>query len=194
MLAALAGATALGVSLRDAAAAIRKVEPMWCRLAPVQLPSGAIMLRDETNGSFTTYKIALDILARATGVRRVAVVGDMWDAGADPGQRLGLLGRHVAAAADLAVFVGRYAGFAAKAAVGSGMAPGCVRSFDETLQAARFLLSELREGDLALLKGQLIHHLYRIYWAQTGTVECQRNECSLVRECDGCPKLGWRPF
>jgi len=187
--AALGAAVACGIELAAAVAAAADLEPAPARLEPVPLPSGAVLLRDECNASVTTYGPALAILAAARGVRRVAVVGDTWDSGLGEPGRHEALGRAVAASADLAVFVGAGSEHAARAAMAAGMEPGRVY-FPETLPVAARLLGELTgDGDLVLLKGQVIQHLSRLYLAQIRPIACWRTTCQRMRRCDLCPSL-----
>jgi hypothetical protein len=109
----------------------------------------------------------------------------------DTGKRISVhvreLGQAAARAADLAVFIGEHAQPAARAAVRSGMAPGAVVGFADLQRAAAYLKSELRRGDLVLLKGRTTDHLERVLFAQVGAVRCRRATCSKTIACDLCP-------
>jgi UDP-N-acetylmuramoyl-tripeptide--D-alanyl-D-alanine ligase len=96
--------------------------------------------------------------------------------------------------ADLLVFTGSSARAARAEARRAGLLDDQVASFEKISEAADFLRSELREGDLVLLKaGRSTEHLARIYYAQTGTVECWRPSCKKPMLCDFCDELGHRP-
>ncbi len=189
---AAAAATACGVGLAQAAAALGNVPPFPGRMQPAPLPGGAVMLRDDYNGSIDSLEPACAVLRDAQGVRRVLVISDCSDFGTHYRHRH----RHIAAlaqqAAELVVFVGSKSGFTAKQALRLGMPPEAVRSFPTLASAAEFLKQELGPGDPALLRGRSSDHLARLYFAQLGQIECWRMPCGYRGSCDGCSKLGFR--
>ncbi len=91
---------------------------------------------------------------------------------------------------DLAVFVSEHGHRAVKAAVTSGMKPKSVLSFADLREAANYLKSELRRGDLALLKGRVTDHMSRVFFAQFGTIGW-KTQCRKRIICDFCEE--WRP-
>jgi UDP-N-acetylmuramoyl-tripeptide--D-alanyl-D-alanine ligase len=170
--------------------ALEQVQPYRARLQPLALPCGATLLRDDENGSVTALQEALGVMKEAEVPRRIAVLGDTWDSGlGEPRARLEDLGRRVAGTVDLAVFVGEYGHYAAEALIASGMKPEKVRSIPGLRETAEFLKSELRPGDLALLKGQYMQHLSRIYLAQLGPVQCWKMKCLEITPCERCEEL-----
>jgi len=190
VLGALAAAVCCGMDLKDAVRALEQAQPYRARLQPVALPCGATLLRDDENGSVTALQEALGVMKEAEVPRRIAVLGDTWDSGlGEPRARLEDLGRRVAGTVDLAVFVGEQAHYAAEALIASGMKPVNVRSISGLRETAEFLKSELRPGDLALLKGQYMQHLSRIYLAQLGPVQCWKMKCLEVTPCERCEEL-----
>ncbi len=86
-LAVLAGATAVGGNLSDAAAALSALEPIEGRGRHhhISLPGGSFDLYDESyNASPVSVRAAISVLARtrpAPGGRRIAVLGDMLELG-----------------------------------------------------------------------------------------------------------------
>ena len=193
VLAALCAGLACGVPLESAIRAVERVRPFTGRLEPRPLPCGAVTLLDTYNGSVTTYRPALRVLAGACGVRRVAVVGDNWDSGLSEVERLERHGREVAAAADVAVFVGPRAEVSRRAAVTAGLPDEMAHACAGVEDAATLLRGELRDGDLMLLKGQWRQHLERIHLAQIGTAPCRRAECDVLIYCENCRHAGLAP-
>jgi len=192
VLAALAGAYAAGVPAAEAVSAMEGLAPVPSRLEPVTLDSGAVLLRDEYNGSIGTLDAALTVMEQARAERRVAILSDFTDDDRSPELRLGDVARRVAKFADLAVFVGAQRDVAAQAALAAGMVPEQVKRFGDFQACADYLRDELREGDLALLKGRNADHLGRIYWRMVGPVACERDECPLRILCEDCPELHGR--
>jgi len=78
---------------------------------------------------------------------------------------------------------------AASAAIAAGMKPEYVRAFLSQKAAGEYLLSELGQGDLLLLRCDMTDHAERIYWAQFGSVGCSRERCDIIRLCDNCSEL-----
>jgi UDP-N-acetylmuramoyl-tripeptide--D-alanyl-D-alanine ligase len=193
ILAALATAIAYGVPMQTAVQAVKTVHPHIARMQPVTLPNGAVVLRDECNASVTTYVPALRVLREACVHRRIAVVGDTWDSGLALRERFASLGQQIAESADIAVFVGEGGRYGADAAVAHGMAVSRVKAITELHDAAEFLNREIQEGDLVLLKSQVIQHFTRLYFSLLGSVKCRKRHCELMGLCDHCPELGWRP-
>jgi UDP-N-acetylmuramoyl-tripeptide--D-alanyl-D-alanine ligase len=192
--AALATARSLGLPLADAVAALDTAEPFLARMQPMLLPSGAVMVRDDYDGSFDAFEASLRVLAEARAARRIAVIADASDYGsAMRRKRVAHLGREVARAAEVAVFVGEAAAYGKRGALASGLAPENIHAFKDLQEASRFLRNTLRRGDLALLKGRISDHLARVFFAQLGSVHCWKDNCEKLFLCDTCPELGTAP-
>lgn len=190
---ALATSEVCGVPLAEAAKAVENVEPFRGRMQPASLDNGAVILRDECNGSVDTMVPAFEVLRRAKAARRVVVVSDCSDLKKRPRERLKHLAKAARESAEAVVFVGERASYGAKYAIAEGMRPQDVHHFVNLQDAAVFLREELKPGDLVLLKGRASHHLSRIYFALSGTVKCWRPDCSLRMTCDECIELGFTP-
>jgi UDP-N-acetylmuramoyl-tripeptide--D-alanyl-D-alanine ligase len=192
--AALAAARSLGVPLEKAAAAVELAAPFPARMQPVVLPSGAVMLRDDYDGSFDAFRGAVRVLADARAARRIAVIADASDFGSTARRkRVARLGREIAPVAEVAIFVGVAAIHGKRGALAAGLAPENAHAFRELREAADFLRASLGEGDLVLLRGRVTDHLGRLFFAQLGEVGCWKAHCSKVISCDDCPELGAAP-
>ncbi len=192
VLAGIAGAMACGIPLSVAAVAVAKVEPFAARMQPVTLPCGATMIRDELNGSYDTWQAAVSVLDESRATRRLLVVSDVIDwpvksqKARNRHKELGLTASRVA---DQAIFVSPHARHAVKAAVNAGMQPERVHGYIHLQQAAEHLKSELRQGDLVLLRGRTTDHLSRICFAQFGEIGCWKTRCNKTIVCDHCSEL-----
>jgi UDP-N-acetylmuramoyl-tripeptide--D-alanyl-D-alanine ligase len=190
VLAALLTALQCGITLNEAATALEQVEPFPARMQPVRLPSGAIVIRDEYNSSAVTLEAALRSFETFEARRRVLVISGFSDSPQNSRSRLRELGKTAAKVAGLAVFINREHGHqAVKAAIAAGMDARCVLNFTELQEAARYLRSELREGDLVLLKGRTTDHLSRVFFAQFGPIGCWKTRCRKTITCDFCEEL-----
>jgi UDP-N-acetylmuramoyl-tripeptide--D-alanyl-D-alanine ligase len=189
--AAITVARDLGVSLAAAAQALETVNPPASRLQPVLLPSGAVILRDDYDGSYPTFQAGLRVLAEARAGRRVAVISDVSDFGsARARKRLAHLGHEAAQAAELVVFFGEGAGHGREGALAAGRAADDARAFGALEDAAAFLRATLRHGDLVLLKGRTSDHAARLFFSQLGPIRCLRPQCEKRITCDACEELG----
>jgi hypothetical protein len=94
--------------------------------------------------------------------------------------------------ADMVVFIGERCEQGVERAVRQGMAPEYAHGFHDFVRAAGFLKSELRSGDLALIRGQAFHHLGRICYLLEGAIGCTRTHCDRHILCDNCDLLKFR--
>lgn len=191
---ALSAAQLCGVPLDEAVEAIARVEPVQGRMQPVLTPSGAVILRDDENGSIATLDGAFETFERARASRKFVIISDVSDDPAKQRQRASRLGRRIASIATAAVFVGDHAEFAVRGAVSAGMARENAHAYLSLRDASDFLRRELRAGDLVLLKGRASDHISRLAFAQCGEIECWVEGCNKNIECDDCGELGARPF
>jgi UDP-N-acetylmuramoyl-tripeptide--D-alanyl-D-alanine ligase len=189
VLAALAVADTLGVPLREAASILREVQPFSARMQPVQLPSGAVVLRDDYNASADPMEASLRVLQEARATRRILVITDIDVSGKRRILRLRQLALIAAQASDMAVIIGAQAAYGRRRAIEAGMAPENVYAFPSLRPAADFLKTELRSGDLLLLKGRATDHIARVFHALLGPVRCWKERCPKTMLCDECWEL-----
>jgi UDP-N-acetylmuramoyl-tripeptide--D-alanyl-D-alanine ligase len=189
LLPALAIGKLAGVPLASAAEALSRYEPLAMRMAPVQLPNGATMIRDERNGSVDTMEAALKVFGDATAARKFLILTDVSDSTQKPRQRLARIGRRAAEVADAVMFVGEHCEHGVRGAIGAGMRPDQVWSFYNIQDAAEHLRNELRPDDLVLLRGRRVDHMQRLYLNLVQDVKCWRNSCSKGTHCHVCWEL-----
>lgn len=190
VLAALAAAHVCGLDLVEAGDLLAEGKPFDARLEPVEMPGGAIFLRDEYNASVDAFEVAFEVMRGAKARRRVVVASDYSDSKKKQQRRSNQLGRETAEIAEAAVFIGQSSRRAQRKAVEAGMASELVHAFTDLQEAAGFLKTFLEPGDLVLLKGRASHHLSRLFFAQLGQVDCWKPTCSKMMLCDICPELG----
>lgn len=118
-------------------------------------PRGAILIDDTYNASPPSVLSSLGVLAAHPAVRRVAVLGEMRELGPESEAAHRLVGARAGEVADVIVTFGDAAAPLAEAAASiDGRSPR-VASFgaDRRDELAGFLLEELADGDVVLLKG-----------------------------------------
>jgi UDP-N-acetylmuramoyl-tripeptide--D-alanyl-D-alanine ligase len=192
VLAALAVAGYAGLTLQQAAAALRQVPPVTGRMQPVELPGGATVLRDDYNAAIDTLDAALGVLADARATRRILLVTDFSDSGQKRKHRLRYLARAAARSTEAVIFVGESAAYGGRQAIEAGMAPERVHTFRTLEETVRFLRSDLGFGDLLLLKGRTTDHVTRVFHALLGPIRCWKTTCRRRVPCDACWELGAR--
>ncbi len=157
-LAAIAVGHAVGMDLADVLQGL--AEPgVQVRLLIVPGPNGSQMIDDTYNASTPSVMSALGLLDAMNPRRAIAVLGDMRELGEVAEREHVAVGRRAGEVADLVVTFGEIARtIAREAATTDGrfdVGPPAVISFglEEREVLIDYLLRELRDGDVVLLKG-----------------------------------------
>jgi UDP-N-acetylmuramyl pentapeptide synthase len=202
ILAAVTVALAEGIPLDAALGPLAALEPSSGRLALVQLPNGAFLLRDEFKSALETIDAALDVLAEVPARRRILVLGEVSEPPGSQGPIYRRLGERAAGIASRLILVGgdksqesvavgaRRAGLPREAIVLCG---------SEARKAAEAARADLAPGDVVLIKGRDTQRLARVALALMGRqVRCELRSCHIrTLLCDRCPMLergSARPF
>jgi UDP-N-acetylmuramoyl-tripeptide--D-alanyl-D-alanine ligase len=192
ILAAVAAGRICHVTLPDAEQAMSTMAPFMARMQPVELPGGAIAIRDEGNGSPDTLAAMLAVMRDARARRRVLVFSDLSDSRQTPRRRLRAFGRIAAGVCEHAVFIGVHSHHAAQGAREGGMSTADCHAFIGLVDAAEHLRRQLVEGDVVFIKGRATDHLSRLLFGQFGPIDCWKRSCPIRRPCDLCQHLGAR--
>src|SRR4051812_44030215 len=157
-LAAIAVGHATGMDLADMLLGL--AEPgVQVRLLIVPGPNGSQLIDDTYNASTPSVMSALGLLEAMNPTRAIAVLGDMRELGEVSEHEHVIVGRRVGEVADLVVTFGGLARtIAREAATTDGRfdaGPPAVTSFslEQREDLIAYLLRELRQGDVVLLKG-----------------------------------------
>ena len=168
---ALAAATtgfACGLDASDIAAGLAQVRPAAMRGVLHHRQDGVEVLDDSYNSNPTAMERAIELLAETEpSGRRILAAGDMLELGpaaARAHTRIGTLAAR--AGIDLLVAVGPLSKRMAQAA--TGRKPTQVRHCDTSEEAASWLASEIRPGDLVLVKGSRGIRMERVVRALLG--------------------------
>lgn len=122
------------------------------RMVAVRTQNGALILDDSYNASPESMLAALNLLAEMKG-RKLAVLGEMYELGIYENEGHRKIGVRTAEVADRLIAVGELSKITVDAALKAGMPAGRVAWVETVDEAAGLLRSELREGDVALIKG-----------------------------------------
>ena len=123
------------------------------RLVVVKSKTGALLLDDTYNASPESMLAALNLLGDINAVRRIAVLGDMLELGQYEQQSHQLIGTRAAQIADVLLTLGERARIYAQAARAAGARARQILEFTESAGVIDWLQENLRETDVALLKG-----------------------------------------
>lgn len=151
-LSASAVAVAAGGTVEDCAAAAPGLKPASHRGELLAHRSGALLYDDAYNASPPSVRAALDTLKLLPGKRKIAVLGDMLELGAEDIWWHREAGAYAAGRADLLVSVGPRARAMAEGAIAAGMEPGRVHAVGGAEEAAALLEPMLGDGDTVLFK------------------------------------------
>lgn len=154
--AALATATSLGMSLKDACKGLAAYQPPPGRARALEGINGAVLIDDSYNSSPAASEEALaslNVVAKELKLRRIAVLGDMLELGRYSHEEHERIGELAAKQADIIIAVGIRARGIADAAKLAGMPEGSVRMFANSEEAAAALQGMVGAGDAVLIKG-----------------------------------------
>ncbi len=128
--------------------------PSELRMELVQV-RGIRVINDSYNANPVSMEKALETLNQIhTPGRKIAVLADMLELGEEAKQFHLELGRKAARLGlDRLLVVGELAGFVAQAAKEAGMSSQNVLTFADNKKVGFYLLENLKEGDLVLIKG-----------------------------------------
>ncbi len=190
-LAAAAAALAEKKDIRITIANLEKMQPAEGRMQPVQLPSGALLIRDDFKSNRESLQAALETLAGVPAERRILVLGGVAEISSRDGyDYYRELGRRIAASADHALLFLHKNAFrrCRNEAVAAGLVPDqIVRVSGNPLNALPLLPADLEEGDVILVKGKNEFRASRISLRLMGiNVKCRQEKCRLAVDCRDC--------
>jgi UDP-N-acetylmuramoyl-tripeptide--D-alanyl-D-alanine ligase len=154
-LAAAAIAFAVGVPAAECAAAAGQMCAAEHRGELKRHGSGALLFDDAYNANPSSMRAALaalETLGAPSGGRRIAVLGDMLELGAEEERWHREAGGAVVGRADLLVCVGSRARLLGAGAIAAGVAPEAVKFLATSEEAAHLLEETLGAGDVVLFK------------------------------------------
>ncbi len=155
LLAATAVAIEFDVPLEVIAARVKTLTPAAHRGEVLRLTTGVTVVDDSYNANPTAMRRALEVLARSTANRKIAVLGEMLELGDQSMALHEEVGRAAARSGiDRLVTVGGAPAAAmSDAAIAAGLPRAHVQHVATSDEAGNVVLSAVRGGDLVLVKG-----------------------------------------
>lgn len=177
-----------GMKIGQAAALLREAKPSSGRMEVVTSSDGVSFVRDDWKAPLWSFEAPLDFMRAARAERKVLVIGTLSDYSLSASKLYPRIAARALDIGDLVVFVGPHSLRAVKGVVEEDRER--IRAFPDIGEAGRFLRSELRTGDLVLLKGSgKVDHLVRLYLDRVQNITCWRSRCGREFSCIGCDKL-----
>jgi UDP-N-acetylmuramoyl-tripeptide--D-alanyl-D-alanine ligase len=188
VLASLGVALAADLPLEKAITAIAQVQPIEGRMQMMIGNDGVVFIRDDCKAPHWSLREPLTFLQEARADRKVAIVGMISDVSGDNTQKYKKFCRQIRESADIVVFVGPHAHRALRAR--QNESDTTIQGFSSIRHAATYLQTELRKGDLVLLKGSFkADHLLRLIINRDRPIQCWKDQCNMEVFCDKCPSL-----
>lgn len=147
----------LGVPVPKIQYAVEKIEQVEHRLNVKRTPGGLTIIDDAFNSNPDGSRMAVDVLSRMTGGRRIIITPGMIELGTRQVELNRELGRHIAGNVDIAIIVGEYN----REAIVSGiieagtLPPEALYQVDKFAHAQEVLTSIARAGDTVLYENDL---------------------------------------
>lgn len=157
-LAGLAVGHIFGINLVESALALQNVKPLAGHMRIIQGIKKTLLIDDTYNSSPDAVRSALnavDKIIPQEGGKRIVVLGDMLELGADTEQAHREVGFRIAELNfDFLITVGEASKkFTAQAAREAGLDENKTAVFDDSASAGKFLQDKMEKGDVILIKG-----------------------------------------
>lgn len=170
--AALAAGHLMGCDMDSMIDGLESLEPLEMRGRVLDLPGNVRVMDDSYNANPAAVRAALAVLSQTAAPRgrRIAVLGDMLELGGDAEELHREAGRNLAASgADAAYLVGPLARLMAEEARAAGFRN--VEALDSAARAAERVASDVRPGDVILVKASRSIGLDAVVRALAGKLE-----------------------
>ncbi|MDE5821146.1 MAG: UDP-N-acetylmuramoyl-tripeptide--D-alanyl-D-alanine ligase [Paramuribaculum sp.] len=156
LLACVAVAVNLGVPSEKIRYAVSRIEQVEHRLNLKRTPAGITIIDDAFNSNPTGSAMALDVLSRMKGGRRIVITPGMIELGERTAELNRKFGQKIASCADIAIVVGHYNRDAIVDGIKSeGMPDEAVLTADTFAQAQSLLQGFVKAGDTVLYENDL---------------------------------------
>ncbi len=154
VLSAIGVGLSLKMNLVEIARALERFEPLPGRLRLLPGREGAFLLDDTYNASPVSVRAALDVVKELMAPRKIVVLGDMLELGADATEEHGGLAEVIEASGAHIIFtVGQHMRSLHEALLARGYARKRVLWMPDPISALEALLQTIRPDDLILIKG-----------------------------------------
>jgi UDP-N-acetylmuramyl pentapeptide synthase len=184
VLAALATAITVGVSIESAIDRISRCTPTLARMSPFETASGIQFIRDDWKAPYWSIERPIDFMRQAKAKRKIIVFGTISDIAGTTATKYRSVAESALQAADIVYFFGSNSGKALRARdIPDGKD---LRAFKSFRELAEHLTDFLEKDDLVLLKSSGGDHLARLAIMFERNLSCWRQRCQRENMCDVC--------
>ncbi len=184
VLAAIAAALQLGLSLDTCAERLASVMPVYQRMSIHRHPTGAWFIADTFKAPVWSLATSFAVLEGARAPRRTVVIGNLMNTFGDEGVNYRKAGRAALEMADRVVFVGEKATRARK--LKNSADADRITLIPTFLEFADWLDENLIEDEVVLLKSSTKSHLERAFLFPRHGAFCALDRCDRARSCITC--------
>lgn len=189
-LAAAAVGVALKMNLVEIASALEAFEPLPGRLRLLPGRNGIILLDDTYNASPASMQAALSVVKELMAPRKMVILGDMLELGADTVEEHKALAESIiASGAHIAVTVGKHMRSLHEALLSAGFSRKQAFWLPDPMAATRIVMDIIRPEDLILIKGSRSMRMEKI----TEALLVHPNEAEAFLCCQS-PEWRKQPF
>ena len=151
----------LGIADEKIQKGIEKFELTKKRMDIKKLENGAVIINDAYNASYESMKVSLEFLSKHTGLRKIAVLGDMFELGEYSEELHRKVGKEVAQnGINILICAGENSKFIIDEAKKNSNVQTYFMNNNE--QIVEKLTKELRKGDVVLVKASNVMKFFEI--------------------------------
>jgi UDP-N-acetylmuramoyl-tripeptide--D-alanyl-D-alanine ligase len=183
-LAAFAAAVELGVSPDVVKQRIEAFSPPWNRCGLIEPAGGPTFIVDTVKAPNESLPAAIEIVKKAQVPFKRVVIGNISDYTGGPRKGPALAYELASACSDQVIFVSDYGHRAGASA--RDRETGKFVDFTAPKEAADYIKSTARPGEVILLKGSQRQHLERLALSWTQDVQCWERDCGKLMDCLQC--------
>lgn len=163
LLAAVAVGKAHNIPVNDIHKSLNLYEPPRGRLNIIQGIKDSIIIDDTYNSSPDAVISAFEAISGIdTNGARIAILGDMMELGKHSSNEHRRIGKEVVKYCNKLFTVGMRSEATAREAIANGMNPDLVKSYENSREAAKYVVDSIKTGDIILVKGSQSMRMERV--------------------------------
>ena len=190
--AAVAGALAVGIPLRQCASSLNGIRAYDRRMSIHRSPEGVYFINDCKKAPYWSVLPAVSQMKDAEAPRKTIVLGSFSDVPGSVSGKYRAMARTLMEFVDRVVFVGKSAYYLRK--LNGPEYQGRVYGFENMVEACDFLRNDVIANELIYAKSSKNEHLERVVYSQIYDMSCYKNLCSEEVSCHLCKKNGCTPL
>ncbi len=188
LLAAIAGALAVGVSLKQCAESLKGVETFPRRMSIHPSPQGIWFINDAGKAPYWSVLKAIALFANVSAPRTTMIFGTFSDVPGVDSSKYRQVARDALEIADRVLFVGPNAKYIRKR-----MTPeneGRLLVMDSLADTIRCLGQDAVPDEVVYIKSGNREHLERLIYGRSFELNCWKTKCAKVMSCHQCEESG----